>query len=252
MAFDGWNGFTPPASWKRVLSMDVGGATNNALEWGAICPDTHTLVIYDEIVKTTTDIRLLATMAKPKMSDPETGIDYDFLFRVGDYENRVALDDMGRHGIKFNNAVKHDKRLSVQRMSGYLHPNPLRPFPMWHPRAGQLGAPLCFVTPNCRVLIKEIPLQKWKGADEGVSSMKDEMDRSVRHDTVDCLLYICRLLPAPATIPVPKAPAKVDNRSSMDKMYWADVKRREAAKAEHPSRKRYNPAHRSGGVSWKP
>jgi hypothetical protein len=248
MAFEGWKGLTPPPRWNRILTMDVGGATNNALEWAAICPETQSLVFYDEIVKITTDIRLLASMCKPKMSDPESG-EYNFLFRAGDYENRIALDDMGRHGIKFTNAVKHNKNLSIQRLSGYLHPNPMRPYPHWHPKAGQLGAPLMFVMATCKELIKEIPLQKWKVGDGEI--VKDVMDRSVRHDTVDCALYAARLLPAPATIPVPKRVQKEDTRSLQSKIYWEDVKRLEAAKSVHESRKKYNPAHQSGGLGWK-
>lgn len=224
MPFNGWQGYTPPTSWERVLSMDVGGATNNALEWGAICPETQSVVIYDELVKTTTDIRLLASLAMPQMKDAFDQA-YQFRFMVGDYENRVALDDMGRNGIKFNNAVKHDKKLSIQRLSQYLHFNPKRPFPSWHPRAGQLGAPLLFITPNCKEVIKEIPMQKWKEGDGG--TIKDEMDRTIKHDTVDCLLYIVRLLPAPTQIPYPKIATKNEDMDIMSKIYWAQVKQRE-------------------------
>lgn len=249
MPFDGWNGFTPPYDWSRVLAMDVGGATNNALEWGAICPDTQSVVIYHELVKTTTDIRLLASLAKPYLSDPN-GNAYTFKFKVGDYENRIALDDMGRHGVQFLNAVKHDKNLSIQRMSQYLHPNPLRPYPNWHPKAGQMGAPLLFITPNCTELLREIPNQKWK-KDANGGQTKDEMDRTIRHDTVDCLLYICRMLPAPATVPLPKhvRPEKKGSNSLMSRMYWQDVKRVEESQ-KTPDRRTYNPAH-NGGIGWK-
>lgn len=247
---EGWNGFTPPSDWERVLAMDVGGATNNALEWGAICPETQSVVIYNEIVKQTTDIRLLASLAKPFLLD-EHGQEYKFKFRVGDYENRIALDDMGRHGVKFQNAVKHDKNLSIQRMAQYLHPNPLRPYPNWHYKVGQLGAPLLFITPNCVQLLKEIPNQKWKDHDKG-SQVKDEMDRSIRHDTVDCVLYICRMLPAPATIPVPKRiiVEKKGSNSLMSRLYWHDVKKAEE-NAHTPERRIYHPAHNGGGLGWK-
>lgn len=249
MAFEGWEGYIPPITWDRVLAMDVGGATNNALEWGAICPDTNSVVIYWELVKTTTDIRLLASLAKPFLCHPD-GQEYNFRFKVGDYENRIALDDMGRHGVKFQNAVKHDKNLSIQRMAQYLHPNPMRPFPSWHPKAGQLGAPLMFIAPNCVQLLREIPNQKWKTNEGGV--LKDEMDRSIRHDTVDCILYICRMLPAPAAIPVPKRIVleKKGSNSIMSKLYWYDVKKAEE-NLKTPERRPYNPAHQGGDLGWK-
>lgn len=251
MAFEGWNNMVPPGDWERVLAMDVGGATNNALEFGAIDPHTKSLVMYDEIHKISTDMRELAELCKPKMMNPETGVEYKFQFRTGDYENRVALDEMGRNGVRFTNAVKHDKLLSVQRLSGYLHPNPKRPYPAWHPKAGQPGAPLLFLTAGCPQLAKEIPIQRWKEAEEG-SEVKDEMDRGVKHDCVDALLYIVRLLPASTTIAYPKVAPKEDRRSLMSKLYWQDVKRMEQLKKEQLTKSRtYNPAHASGGIEWK-
>jgi hypothetical protein len=249
--FEGWlDESTPPSHWNRALSFDVGGATNNALEWVAICPETQSIVAYDEVIKITTDIRMLAGLCKPKMIDPTTGNEYNFVIRVGDFENRVALDDMGRHGIRFNNAVKTNKNLSIQRMSQYLHPNPMRPFPGWHPRAGQLGAPLMYIMPACKQLIKEIPLQKWK-VGEG-DQIKDEMDRNVQHDAVDCILYIVRMLAAPASIPVPKVIKKESKMNLISRLYWEDVKRLEQSKngsVQH--RKAYNPAHQGGQIAWK-
>lgn len=125
----------------------------------------------------------------------------------------------------------------------------MRPYPSWHPKAGQLGAPLMFITPNCPELLREIPNQKWKKPDGGVA--KDEMDRSIRHDTVDCILYICRMLPAPATIALPKHVVIEKTKGSlMSKMYWHDVKKAEENK-KTPERRAYNPAHQGGGLGWK-
>jgi len=252
MSFEGWIKGVPPPSWVRIVSYDVGGATANALNWAALCPDTQSLVFYDEVHAVTTNIREVAAMALPKMKAEGATEEYNFLAKVGDYENRVALADMGRYGITFTNAVKHDKNLSVHRFSGYLHPNPKRPFPSWHPLAGQFGAPLAYFTVGCPNLIKEIPQQRWKPVAKGGSgdSVKDEMDRTVKHDHVDCALYICRILPAPATIPIPvvkEANAKISLQSQM---YWEAVARRKAEKENTVFRKPYSPTH-TGGMDWK-
>ncbi len=247
-AFDGWDGMTPPLEWKRVLAMDVGGATPNNLEWAAVCPDTQTLVFYDEVNLTTTDMREIALRALPKMKAP-SGIEYQFTAKVVDYENRVAADDMARYGIRFSNAIKHDKTTSIQRLAGYLHPNPARPYPKWHPKAGRLGAPLLFITEGCPRLIHELPLQKWKNDASG-ASMKDEMDRNIRHDAVDCALYIARVMPAPITIPIPKIAAVEDSRSLQSKLYWLDVKRMEERNKQGENRKPYSASHIGGGT-WK-
>lgn len=242
----GWIDGTPPPDWPRVMAMDVGGATPNALEWFAQDPESLCLVAYDEINETTTDMRKIAMLALPKMKHP-SGVGYNFLAKVIDYENRIAADDMAKHGIRFTNAVKQNKTVSIHRLAGYLHPNPKRPFPIWHPNSGKLGSPLLFITSRCKTLIKEIPIQKWKNERVG-DSMKDEMDRSIRHDSVDCALYVARIMPAPVTIPVPKIMQQEDSRSLQSKLYWADVKAREQWKTT-PGRKPYNPTH--GGSEWK-
>ena len=245
MAYEGWIGYVPPQTWERVLSMDVGGATPNVLEWGAICPETQSVVLHNEVAQVTTDMRLVATLAKPFMKHPD-GLDYKYRFMVGDYENRVALDEMKRNGIPFTNAVKQNKIKSVHRLSSYLHPNPLRPYPSWHPKAGQLGAPLIYFSPDCKTVIRELPQQKWKLEHQG-ASMQDELDRSVRHDGVDCVLYLVRLLPAPNTIPIPKiAMTEVTRQQLMSKLYWEDVKRAQEKRSESEPRKKYNPHGGSG------
>lgn len=249
--FQGWKDGVPPIGWVRLLAMDVGGATANNLEFAAICPETQSLVYYEEVNVVTTDMRRVAELALPYMKPEGSDSEYNFLAKVGDYENRVALDDMRRHGIAFTNAVKHDKTLSVQRLSGYLHPNPKRPFPPWHPLAGQLGAPLAYITSRCTHLISELPQQRWKKADARAvdgASMKDELDRSVKHDAVDCALYVARILPAPATIPIPKIKLAKDERSLQSQLYWADVARAKAQQSATAPRKAYNPSHSSGGV----
>lgn len=248
MAYEGWMGFVPPASWERVLAMDIGGATPNNMEWAAICPETQSLVFHSEVNKITTDMREMVKLAQPFMKSPNKE-EYNFRFKAGDYENRIALDEMGRNGITFTNAVKQNKLKSVHRFASYLHPNPLRAFPSWHPLAGKLGAPLVFISPECKTLIREIPQQKWKTERAG-DSMLDELDRAVRHDAVDCALYIVRLLPAPNTIPLPKvAAAELSRQALMSKLYWEDAKKFAEKHSDVKPRKKYNPSH--GGAHWR-
>ncbi len=248
MAYEGWENGRPPATWPRYLSFDVGGATANAMEWVAQDPVSLSLVYEEELYKITTDMRLLADEALPKMKSP-SGVEYTFASKVGDYENRVALDDMAKYGIRFDNAVKQNKVLSVHRLASYLHPNPKRPFPAWHPDAGRMGAPLLFISPVCKHLIAEIPQQKWKEDRFAVGDRKDELDRNVKHDAVDCALYIARILPAPATIPIIQVKLVAKTKSLQSALYWEDVRRKEAAKTAE-ARTKYNPNH-EGANTWK-
>lgn len=243
MSYTGFENGIPPKTWKRIMAMDVGGATANAIEIAAICPETQSIVFYDEVYKVTAEMGEIAKLVLPKMKFEESQDEYDFIAKVGDYENRIALADMARHGIRFTNAVKQNKIFSVHRLSSYIHPNPKRPYPSWHPLAGQYGAPLLFVTLACKHLIEEIPQQKWKESSDKGKSLKDELDRSVPHDAVDCALYIARLLPAPATIPIPKPKAAKETRSLQSILYWADVKKRREQESNVQPQKLYRPAH---------
>lgn len=245
-AFENWDNGIPPIDWQRLLAFDVGGATANNLEWAALDPISKSIVFYQEVRKITTDMRLLAEMSLPYMKDSR-GQDYNFLAKVGDQENKIALADMGKYGIEFTNAVKQNKLTSVHRLAGYLHPNPNRHFPNWHPRAGQLGAPLMYITPACKHLIEEIPQQKWK-TERGGTDLKDEMDRSVRHDAVDCALYIVRILPAPKDVPIERPKPKGKELSLQSRLYWEAVKKQKEKEAANGPRKKYNPNHNQGGI----
>src|SRR2546425_1183962 len=80
-----------------------------------------------------------------------------------DSENKVAQEELRQMGIRVSNAKKMNKREgAINRMARYLHPNPLRPFPDWHPRKGQLGSPGIFFTEGCPKLREEVPQQRWR------------------------------------------------------------------------------------------
>jgi hypothetical protein len=244
MAFEGWTAGVPPTVWERTLAMDVGGSSPNAVLVAALDPAGY-IVIYDEVYKISTNMREIADLTLPKLKSPE-GDDLKFRFKIGDYANRIALADMGRCGITFDNAIKVNKLLSVHRLSGYLHPNVKRPFPSWHPNAGRPGSPLLFITPKCSNLIKELPQQRWK---EGMGdSLKDELDRTIPNHAVDCLLYTLRMLPPPQDVLVTTCPVVTVKVNQQSAAYWADFKRRKEKTDGNQNRPRYNPSHVLGGV----
>jgi hypothetical protein len=190
------------------------------------------LVFYDEIYLATTDVDKLVELALPKMVNPETKEDYKWLFKAADYENRVAMEDMRRRGILVTNAVKHNKLASVHRLSSYIHPNQKRQFPPWHPKVGSYGAPLMFITRRCKNLAMELPQQRWK-ADNANASLKDEMDRNVKNHATDAALYTVRLLPHASEVKIQKVDPPTVATNKMSQMYWEDVRRAEARKADN-------------------
>lgn len=245
--FEDWQDGTPPWDWPRALAMDVGGSSPNALIFSAIDPISQSIVCYDQIYGVETNMEKLADQIRPRLKC--SAGEYSFRFKVIDYENRIAAEELKRYGILFDNAVKHNKLLSVHRLIGYLHPNARRPFPQWHPRAGASGAPLIYFTSRCKDLIRELPLQRWK-AGTG-DSLKDEMDRGVPNHAVDCVLYQLRLLPPATDVKIvnPVAENK-PTRNLISSLYWEDVKKRKEKRAEIGARRAYHASHVLPEVRW--
>src|SRR5437773_9866437 len=114
MAYEEWVNGEPPVTWDRILAWDVGGAAPHALIWSAIDTQGY-LTSYDEVYLATTDMSRIADLALPKMKTA-SGLELNFRFRVVDYENKIAAEDMRRLGITFTNAIKHGKAASIQRL----------------------------------------------------------------------------------------------------------------------------------------
>lgn len=245
MAFEDWAEGLPPRTWQRILSVDVGGASPWAWEWTARDPLGY-LVVYDEIYETTTDVERLVAKALPKMKAVDGG-DYNWLGKCIDYENKIAAEDLRRRGITVTNAIKHNKLASIHRLASYLHPNQKRPFPSWHPKAGQPGSPLLFVMDRCSNLIRELPQQAWK---EGTGdSLKDEADRSIPNHAVDAMLYTVRILPHPSEIKIDYKPVE-KRMNTISSLYYEDLKKRKEQANPTDTRRPYRPDHMTGGNEW--
>ncbi len=209
----------PPVTWPRILAVDVGGATPWGWLWCAIDPHGN-IVWYNEIYETTTNAQRLVDKAMPYMTYEDT--EFKWIAKVIDYENKIAAEDLRKGGIQMTNARKHDKASSLERLKGYLHPNPKHHFPEWHSRAGQPGSPRAFVLASCKEFRREIPQARWL---EQAGVVKNEMDRKTGNHLVDCALYTIRELPPP--LELPPTPAFVPHSSGISKRsecYWFDLK----------------------------
>jgi hypothetical protein len=99
---------------------------------------------------------------------------------------------------------------------------------------------------RCKTLIRELPQQRWK---EGTGdSLKDEADRDVRHDAVDCLLYTVRQLPLATEVKITPVSTSDSKMSLMSRLYWEDVKKQKELESQGESRRPYNPGHVLGGA----
>lgn len=205
-----------PKTWDRYLAVDVGGSDPWAWIFAAVDPEGN-IIVYDEIYASGTRIAPFVERAQKRLR-PEL----HFRRKIIDYENKLAAGELQEAGIRFDNAKKSNKRESIFRLSGYLHPSGQRQFPKWHSRAGQSGSPRLFITANCRNLIAELPQQKWKQV-RGTDSFENVPDQSVPEHACDALLYICRELPKPTELaPSPFAELKNEPTDLLSKVRWAE------------------------------
>jgi hypothetical protein len=80
------------------------------------------------------------------------------------------IDEFVEGGLSMAKA-NNDPRAGMARIRELLRADPTRRFPMWHPRAGELGSPRMFFTPRVDALVTELesaptqPLDKRDGGE---------------------------------------------------------------------------------------
>jgi hypothetical protein len=186
----GWEKHEPPKHWPRYMGIDTGGTDPWAFEVSAVDPYGN-VIFYDEIYRPETDV---TSFEKPL----NAMLDGRNLESVPmDYENKVAQEELRRIGIRVKNAYKRDKvKKSFHQVARYLHPNPERAFPDWHPKAGQPGSPGLFFTERVPNMVRELPQQRWKKL-AGTDISLNEPDSRVSDHAVSALYYTLRERPRP-------------------------------------------------------
>lgn len=185
---DGYGAVKPPPSdWLRGIGLDDGTAKPTAAIW--LCYDGEgSFIAYREYyspgptgkhVRAVKDIMdwdghpKLYVQADPRMWHGVAGIE-QVISRAAIYQHlgeppedpiqrRMAALD----GIKLVPSRIEDKAalIGVEEM---IEPDPERPFPYWHPRSGEYGAPLLYVTDACPALWRElIQLRRPAKEDDG-------------------------------------------------------------------------------------
>lgn len=199
----------PPESWPRYQGIDVGGTDPWAFEYAAVDP-WENVIFYNEIYRPGEYVDQFAHDAKLIMKDRR-------FVTVIDWENKLASAELKRHGIQVHNARKRGKMDSITNMGGYLHPNPKRAFPSWHPMAGQPGSPGVFFTEQVPNLIREVPQQRWKKV-MGTDISLNQLDDKVSNHAFDAALYILRERPRPESLkkvaPHERMTSDIDKRSA--------------------------------------
>lgn len=184
-----WDGHEPPVLWPRRLGIDTGGVDPWAFEASAVDPWGN-LIFYDEIYRPEVYVGSFEKELALIMYNR------NFVRCVMDWENKTAQEELRRIGLVIKNAIKRGKILSLQQTARYLHPNPERAFPPWHPRAGQPGSPGIFFTERVPHLVSEVPQQRWKKL-AGHDIQLNEMDTRMADHATHAMMYTIRECPKP-------------------------------------------------------
>jgi hypothetical protein len=80
-----------------------------------------------------------------------------------------VLTEYLEHGVDWLVMANNDRAAGYARLLELVHPEPGRPFPSWHPRTGDTGAPRLYVFRTCEELVAQMrsaPIAK-DGSDAG-------------------------------------------------------------------------------------
>ena len=165
----------PPADYLRGIGLDHGTAKPTAAIWLCL-EDEGFYVAYREYyapgpvgthvraIKAImlwdghTDLRL---QADPRMWHRTQGVDQQVsVAAIYEHLGEPPLDPGERRaayaqGIHLSQS-KIEDRAALMGLEEMLEPNAERLFPGWHPRSGQYGAPMLFITEDCPNLWREL------------------------------------------------------------------------------------------------
>jgi hypothetical protein len=112
----------------------------------------------------------------------------------------MLADEFSDHGVPLVPA-NNDPRAGLVRLRELLELDPAHPFPSWHARAGELGAPrVFFVRDRCARLVEELraaPLQPMGKSDAG-EKIDPDFESKHGHAVAMCR-YACLVRSGPST-----------------------------------------------------
>lgn len=173
---DGSRGY-PPDDWLRGIGLDHGSAKPTAVEWLAYDSDNEVYVFYAEYyrpgsvaahVKAVRAIMEedghpeLRPQADPQMwrlnqSSKDEVVSVAALWQYG---GEIPDDPIGREQALRSGITLSQSKITTEAgllaFEEMVAIDPERPFPSWHPRAGEYGAPLLYFTTECPHLFREL------------------------------------------------------------------------------------------------
>jgi len=150
-----------PLDWRRWEGMDFGITNPTAWLAAGLAPSGETVVFgeYYQPGLIQDHSSKILTLRSFSWGQPTFAVcDPSIRNRTGfgsEGMGETVHSEFGKNGIHLVPA-NNDRRAGRVRVAELLRPDPSRPFPEWHPRAGELGSPRLFFTRNCENTIDQV------------------------------------------------------------------------------------------------
>ena len=209
--------FVIPDEWERFESMDHGAANPTAWHAWAVDHDGNLIVFGEyyspglvsahaaEIKRRRAngwqrpDLRRGGLEWHRCFADPSIKASHGLTSRRG--VPASVLTEYLEHGVDWLVAANNDRAAGYARLLELVHPEPGRPYPSWHPRHRETGAPRLYVFRTCEHLVAQMrsaPIAK-DGSDAG-EAVDPKWEGAHGHSHASAR-YGCLSRPAPSPMP---------------------------------------------------
>jgi hypothetical protein len=189
--------FKIPDNWPRLVGGDY-GYRNPAAFIASAVDEMGNVVFFREYYQALAPIKEHAQWLKqqgiedkfPVGDNEKTIVHMDYEIK-GDYDKdgKTMWDHYIDEGIALVEAQK-DVMAGIQLTKSMLLPDFDRPFPKWHPKAGQLGSPRLFVMRNrCVNWVNEAQTYIWEPQEEGKEKNYQEKPKKWNDHALDAGRY---------------------------------------------------------------
>jgi hypothetical protein len=243
--------FQIPYDWsERLSSLDHGAANPTAAHAWVVDYDGN-LVCFDELYQPGLVSAHAAELKRRRpfwlgaedrdgycFADPSIRAGHGLTSRRGIPAS--VLTEYLEFGVDWFVMANNDRAVGYARLLELVHTEPGRPFPNWHPKSGQTGAPRLYVFKTCENLIAQMqsaPVAK-DGHDAG-EAVDAKWDGAHGHAHASAR-YGVLSRPAPSPMPAQLDPlAPVDweqRRAEMQAALWAKYDAQVELDSRHSSR----------------
>ncbi len=188
-----------PSHWPRIIGWDHGYRNPTAVE-GAAIDEMGNCVFYKEhyadnvlVKEHAAEFKRMASGDKFPVGNNEKFLvymDYSAKNADGGGEGKTIWDEYNELGI-FGLTPDKDIQAGVNMVKQYLKADPERPFPRWHPRAGQMGSPKLFIVQSaCPNLVNEMQTYQWEETKEGSERNHQEKPKKWNDHACDASRYL--------------------------------------------------------------